>query len=393
MELSESLDGNQKTVITGIGIICPIGDSIEKVYENIEAKRNIIGSKVAVIENFNPKDYLKKDAKLVRFMSKETQFATIAASKAIEDTKTFPYSEYEIAIYAGTGTTGIEFTDIEKMLNTSVDENGLFDIKKFGSEALYALNPLISFQILPNMPVCVASIYSKIKGNNQVFNPWEGNAAHALLEAYYDLQMEKEKCVIVGGSDYKTNSGAFITLSQYGLMNNQENDLIGKPFNPDSKGFIPGEGSAYLVLENLSKENKDHAYAQIIAIETVSDRESSLNYSMNSDLLADLILKTLEVSELTIKDIELIFSSADGNYMSDKIEEEALKKVFCENLPLVLTPKEFTGNIFSASPYINIALGAYMLKNNLKNITNILITGFGIGSEKFCSIIGKIENE
>ena len=314
-------------------------------------------------------------------MSRETQLAVCSLKFCIEDSNiriNDTYDENEISLFSGTGSSGIDLDEIRTMLDNSY-ENGDFDPVKFGEVGLGRLNPLISFKILPNMPPSVAVIHNGIKGRNLIFNPWEGSALLAFQEAFYEIKSGRENVVYCGGSDNKTHSDAFLNFSEYGLLNNG--------------GIILGEGSSHLCLENPEKANERNAeiYCMVKGLSNISYSNNNVNYNVTGDLVNNLFEESLRASEIKPSVIDLIIDSNDGNTKNDNIENQVYEKMF-PSIPRV-SPKKIIGNTFAAAGFINLAIGSFLLKNDLKiygrKLNTIMINSFPIGSENFSIILEK----
>ncbi len=390
------------TVITGIGITTPLGDRIGKVVERITARESSFTAtgfddaytngaftvdRCGRIDERRLKSFLPSKPRK-RYMSRESMFAAFALLSAMADAGlsgpdsgdkdgSERFSRDDIGIYAGTGMAGLDLSEIDRMLECSSGADGLFDIHRFVTEGVKGLNPLISFKILPNMPVCGSSIASGIRGSNLVFNPWEGNSALAFIKASEDIESGQETCLLTGGSDSRTNSCSFILFSQYGLFPPEKDAMVGKPCWEESAGFIPSEGACYLALEPQEAAGKP--YARVRAWDSFTDIDSMHTYTTRPELLQESIERTLQRAECTPRDIDYIVVSADGYFPADDAERRALQAVFGTGPP-VMIPREFTGNMFAASAHVNLAIAAYLIKEG--RVERALVTSFGVGTQK-----------
>ncbi len=388
---------NHSPVIAGVSIICSLGLDLDDVIRRIlhgESRfstlpfesRLLESRRVALVEDFNPRDHVN-DAKSLRFMSRETRFSVCALVRCLKDAKVTVNETYgagDIALFSGTGSSGINLDDIQNLLdNAANDETGQFDPVKFGQVALNRLNPLTSFKILPNMPPSVAAIQAGIKGANLIFNPWEGNALLALSEAMHEVTSRREEIVFCGGSDCKTHSNAFVTFIEYGLLNDEREPVL-------------SEGSAWLAVEACSRAEQRNAdmYCKISHIShrsTISWSETSglmYDYPCSEPLFKDMIKEALRESGLAPKDIDMIVSSNDGG-KNDPMENHVVRQIFDDCL--VISPKKIIGNAFAASGIMNVAIAAYILKHGSafpeREIHRALVHSFAPGSEHFCIVL------
>lgn len=397
-------------VISGIGITTPIGDRIGEVVERIAAGESnfaptgfddAYAGGVFTVDRCGRIDERRLKSALPskprkRYMSRESMFASFALLSALADAglngsgpgradSSERVCRDDIGIYAGTGMAGLDLSEIDRMLSCSSAADGSFDINRFVTEGVKGLNPLISFKILPNMPVCCSSIASGIRGSNLVFNPWEGESALAFIKAAEDIESGQETCLLTGGSDSRTNSCSFILFSQYGLFPPEKGAVVGKPCCEESAGFIPSEGACYLVLE--PQETAAKPYARVSAWDSFTDTDSMHGYTTEPTLLQKSIERTLERAECTPRDIDCIVLSADGYFPADDAERRALQDVFGAG-PSIIFPREHTGNMFAASAHVSLAIAAHLISDG--NVKRALVNSFGVGTQKAAFILEKI---
>ncbi len=380
---------NSRSVITGASIVCSLGCHLDRIVENLLSEESRFSNipfsseffknrRVAMVDD-GSLDGLITDNRSLRYMSRETRLAVSACLLCLKDAAIgHAYEKERIALFAGTGSSGIQLETIEKLLTHSVSsETGLFDLISFGKIALYKLNPLLSFQILPNMPAAMCAIMADIRGKNLVFNPWEGNALLALYEAWFEIRSGRSKIVLCGGSDCKTHSNAFITFSEYGLLKDSD--------------VVMSEGSAYLAIENeQSTINRNQGtYCAIRHMYHQSRPGSVATDGVCTEIFySEMIRTTLTESNLAPQDIDLVISSNDYTAQTDAMENQTILQVF--SCPMI-SPKKILGNTYAAAGMINLAIAAQIIKAGRqvsgRQIKRIFITSFAPGSEKFCIIL------
>ena len=379
-------------VITGAGAVCSLGVDMNAIINRLWSGRSNFSAvpfasavfghrRVALAQNFDLNGEVS-EGKMLRFMSRETLLAVGALRRCMADAGIIAdrtYAGGDMALFAGTGISGIELNEMENMLRDSTDEvTGLFDPIRFGRDGIARLNPLTSFRILPNMPPAVAAIQGGIRGRNLVLNPWEGSALTALEEAWWEIHAGRERIVFCGGSDCKTHSDAFLTFTEYGLLGQGD--------------MVLSEGSAYLALENLQSACQRRAvpYCRIRAlIHRSLDVPEPWKTMRNETFCRDMIAEALAVGRLQAQDIDLVFSSGDFHPVNDACERQVLEAIFGDTP--ILAPKEIIGNTFAAAGLLNTAIGAFILgcrpAAEGRHIERLLITSFAPGSEQFCLVL------
>ncbi len=185
---------DKKIVVTGIGLITPLGYDPELILDGIISRKNVFGppstfdsrvfpsSVASEIRDFDPEEF-QLDRKTLRIMSRDAIFAAAAARVAVKDSGIRIGEDYkpdEVALFGTTGLSGIAFEEVSIMIRHSATPDGKFDPKLFGEVALKKILPTLSFKILTNMPICFVSIFENIQGMNAIYNPWEGQGARAI---------------------------------------------------------------------------------------------------------------------------------------------------------------------------------------------------------------------
>jgi len=175
----------RNAVITGIGLVTPLGRNPADVLDRIVAGECVAAPPpfdtspfhcrlCAPVPDFNAEEWYP-DNKTLRFMNRDAQMAVVAANLALCDAsirvdETYPGDE--IALYGATGLTGLPVDDISRLVQYSAGEDGSLDLQRFGQVALKRVRPVMSFKILANIPICFVSIFEGIRGENAVFTPW-----------------------------------------------------------------------------------------------------------------------------------------------------------------------------------------------------------------------------
>ncbi|MHC4641670.1 MAG: beta-ketoacyl synthase N-terminal-like domain-containing protein [Planctomycetota bacterium] len=367
----------RNVVITGIGMITPLGrtsqEVLERIYNNETAavkpsfETNKFDCPVcAPVSNFTADDYFPEN-KLLRFMNRDAQLAVAAAHIAMNDADLRAgetYSEEDIALYGSTGVAGMTVEEIARIIQFAANEDGSLDLQGFGQVALKRVRPVLSFKILANMPICFVSIFQNIKGPNAVYTPWEGHGAQAIAAGIRAIRRGNVPCALVGGCDVKTRELSFINLQQLGIFDS---------WRQFGKGCIPGEGAVFLVLEDeeAAVRRGKKAYARIH-----SYRQGSCWYKSGLD---DTMLRILAELKINCSPLKII-ASGDGDVIISEKEENALERAgFKPNdFP---KPKSNIGNLFAAAAAAQFALAA-VFASQQDNRQQILANCFGHGSEQ-----------
>ena len=367
----------RNVVITGIGMITPLGRTPQEVLERINNNETAAIRPsfetdkfdcpvFAPVSNFTANDYFP-DNKLLRYMNRDAQLAVVAAHIAMDDAdlragETYP--EEDIALYGSTGVAGMTVEEIARIIQFAANEDGSLNLQGFGQVALKRVRPVLSFKILANMPICFVSIFQNIKGPNAVYTPWEGHGAQAIAAGIRAIRRGDIPCALVGGCDVKTRELSFINLQQLGIF---------ESWRQFEKGCIPGEGAVFLVLENEDSAIRrgKKAYARIH-----SYKQGSCWCKSGLD---DTLFKILSELKMNCSSLKVV-ASGDGDVIISEKEENALERAGLK-LNDFSKPKFNLGNLFAAAAAAQFALAA-VFASQQDNRQQVLANCFGYGSEQ-----------
>jgi 3-oxoacyl-[acyl-carrier-protein] synthase II len=368
--------------VTGLGLATPLGFSATEVLNRITAGETAARApstfdagpfacqRCAEIAGFTGEQYVP-DPKVIRLMNRDALLAVAAARLAMRDARLevgVACQPEEVALFGATGVAGIPFEEISPLLRFSTNARGGFDMQQFGAVAMRRIRPVLTFKILSNMPICFVSIFEKVQGPNAVYTPWEGQGAQAIAAGIRAVARGQSRYALVGGCDVKTHELAFITLQQQGVFDS---------WREQGKGCVPGEGAAFLVLEQ-----EQHARMRGARIygRMVTWAGRTLNCSQPRHECYARLLGTLDPRQVTA-----IVSAADGNPDGQAAEYEATAEAgFAAGS--VLCPKRHLGNLFAAAAAVQVGLAAAILAGCQPG-ERVLANCFGHGSEQAAFVL------
>jgi len=396
---------SQAVVVTGVGIVTPLGQTPAEVLRRIRAGEcaaappagfdaGVFACPVcARVKDFQPQRFVS-EPKLVRLMNRDAQLAVAAARLALENAVVKSGTTYppeEMALFGATGLAGLPLREVAPLIRVSAGLDGEFDLTRFGQAGLKAVSPILSFKILSNMPFCFVSINENIQGPNAVYTPWEGEGAQAVEAGIRSLQAGDARCALVGGCDVKTHELAFVSLQQQGVFDSwkspESHPLAGapapNPANPDRDregsacGVIPGEGAAFLVLETkqsaLARGARVCATLSALSLRPRS-REEEVAWTRTE------VLRRLKVGKVTA-----MVSASDGTAASERMELSALKSAGI-SAEEIICPKKQAGDLFAAAALLQIALGVAMIEDGA---SSVLANCFGYGTTQAACVLEK----
>jgi 3-oxoacyl-(acyl-carrier-protein) synthase len=364
-------------VITGVGMVTPLGRCAEEVLKRINrnetaaCKPDFETDKFdcpvcAAVREFDAEEYFPEN-KTLRLMNRDAQMAVVAARLAMEDAAIRSgeiYPPEDIALFGSTGMACMSIEDISQVIKYAANDDGSLSLERFGSIALRRLRPILSFRILANMPICFVSIFENIRGPNAVYTPWEGQGAQAIAAGFHAIRRGDVRCALVGGCDSKCRELSFVSLQQLGIF---------ESWRQNGGGSIPGEGAAFLVLENETSATKrgKRTYALL--------RDHVIQSTSGNSQLEDIAYSM--ISQLKRPDAApIVVAAGEGNSTVETGETRALERAHLEYRGF-LKPKSNIGNLFAAAAPLQVGLAAQLAYQQQQGQT-VIANCFGYGSEK-----------
>lgn len=341
---------NNRVVITGLGVISPLGLDIKEFWNNLVDGKNGISInnrlntenfkvKIAglVPSSFDPVNYI--DKKHIRKMDRYTHYGLAATALALKDSEInlSDYDPFRVGVFVGSGIGGIE----------TFEEQTLIYFNNGNSKVSPFFVPKMIINILSGW---IGIIYN-IKGPNLSYVSACSSSLHALGEGYLAIKNGLVDIAIVVGSEAPITNMAIAGFENMGaLSKNPDPNSASRPFDLNRDGFVISEGAGTLILENLSFANKRNAkiYAEIIGYSHTCDA-----YHITApDPEATSIKQAIKfaINNIDIEQIDYINAHGTSTPYNDKTETKAIKEV--------LNNRAYKINISSIKSMIGHTLGA-----------------------------------
>ncbi|MBI1174857.1 MAG: beta-ketoacyl-ACP synthase II [Sideroxydans sp.] len=357
----------RRVVITGLGVISPVGKNPAEFFDNLMAGRSgvrrlqtdfidklsiRIGAPVA---DYNPADYFSriKLSGIERF----SQFALIAAEQAVKDAQ-LELAEHErprAGVTMGTGMGG-----------ASTLEEGYVEIFQRETPRVKPLSVLLTMN---NAAASHISINYQLQGSNVTYSTACSSSAIAIGEAYRQIRDGYADVMLAGGSEALLTHGAmkaWEALRTLALEDEQDASASCKPFSRDRSGLVLGEGAAVLVLEDAERAIRRGAriYAEIAGYDSSSDASHITKPDAAGQTRA--ILNALRGAQMQPQDIHYINAHGTATLVGDIQETEAIKQAFGEHahsIPVSST-KSMHGHLMGATGAVEFMAAVLALQHN-----------------------------
>ena len=323
---------NRRVVITGMGAITPIGNSVEEFWNSIKEGKTGFGSityfdtadyrckLAAEVKDFDPTQYM--DKKSARRMEQFCQFAVAAAGQAIADAGLIMEQEdpYMVGCSVGSGIGSLQAMERE------------YDrLKEKGPGRV---GPMLVPLMISNMAAGNVSIAYGLKGKSLNVVTACATGTHSIGEAYRTIQYGDADVMVAGGTESSITPigiAGFSALTALSFSEDPQRASI--PFDKDRNGFVMGEGSAVVVLEELEHAKKRGAkiYAELIGYGCSSDAYHITSPAEDGSGAATAMLNALKDGGVAPEELTYINAHGTSTHHNDLFETRAIKLAFGEH--------------------------------------------------------------
>ena len=355
-----------RAVITGMGVVSPVGNNLEEFWNNlIEGKSGIglltrfdttdLPTKVAgEVKNFEPTDWISK--KESRHMDRFAQFAIAAAKMALQH-------------------SGLDLEKVDKERAGVVMGCGIGGVTTFEEqkEVLMAkgsgrITPFFVPMLISNMAAGHISIEFGFQGSSMTIVTACASATNAIGEALRIIQRGEADVVLCGGTEAPITSLAFAGFCAAKTMSTEKEnpEQASRPFDKRRSGFVMGEGSGVLVLESLehAEARGAHIYAELAGYGSTSDAYHITTPVPGGAGAARAMRLALKDAEVSAEDVDYINAHGTSTGPNDSTETAAIKTVFGSSASKVAisSTKSMTGHLMGAAGAIEAIICALSIE-------------------------------
>ena len=354
------LDSPQReVVITGLGVISPIGIGPDDVWDSLVQRRSGISELTAFdnstcpcklagqVNDFEPKQYVRP-RKSLKVMSRDIQLGFAAADMAVSDSglKDAEVDPESMGVIFG---ADLMYCDIDELLDPmrSCVVDGHFQFARWGSHALSEMYPLWLLKYLPNMPACHIGIAHDARGPNNSITLGDVSSLQAITEAVRVIQRNQADVIIAGGTSSQIHPTCidFRLRTQLTHRNPSPPSTACRPFDTDRDGTVPSEGAASFVLE--SREHAERRGAQILArilgYGSTFQPPATNGQPVSGSAIRAGIQTALSDAGMRPEDIGHVNAHGIATVANDRVEAQVIRDVLGD-VP-VTAPKSFFGDI------------------------------------------------
>ena len=315
-----------RVVVTGMGAITPIGNSVDEFWNGLKEKKVGIGpisvfdttdykvKLAAEVKEFEGKNYM--DPKTAKRMERFSQFAVAASKEALEDAGINMEKEepYRVGVCIGSGIGSLQ--SIER------------EYKKLLDKGPNRVNPLLVPLMIGNMAAGNVAIQFGLKG--KCFNVVTACATgtHSIGEAFRSIQYGEADVMVAGGTEASITPLSIAGFGALTALSTSQDPLRASiPFDKERNGFVMGEGAGVVVLESLehAKARGAKIYGELVGYGATCDAYHITSPAEDGSGAAKAMEVAIEDAGIKPEDIDYVNAHGTGTHHNDLFETEAIK--------------------------------------------------------------------
>nr|WP_320010419.1 beta-ketoacyl-ACP synthase I [uncultured Desulfobulbus sp.] len=402
----------RRVVITGMGIVSPLGDSTSEVLQSLQEGRSgarfheyyqEIGlrAQIGSFTRIDIKDHL--DKKNLRFMGNAAAYASIALSQAVVDAglKVHEVSTPRTGLIIGSGGTSAE--------------NVVATADVMRKKGLKRLSPfMVPRTMSSTVSACLTSTHG-IKGVCYSISSACATGSHCIGAAMEQIQLGKQDIVFAGGSDEEhwTQTAMFDSMGALSTKYNKTPERASRPYDRNRDGFVVANGGGIVVLEEYERAKKRGAtiYGEVVGYGATADGAEMVQPS------GEGAVRCIQMALATAGDkIDYINAHGTSTPIGDLVELRAIREVFGEANPPISSTKSLSGHSLGAAGVHEAIYSLLMLNHNFiagtsnieemdpeaegmhivtenrdAGLTTVMSNSYGFGGTNACLIFRKVE--
>ena len=359
----------RRVVVTGVGLLTPLGNGTESSWEALRAGRSGIGPitrfdatgfscRIAgEVKDFDPARYIEK--KEIKKMGRFIQFAIAAAECALSSSglKVTPDNAEQVGVYIGSGIGGFEVIERE---HQTLLEHGPRRISPFFIPAT-----------IVNLASGQVSIRSGAKGPNSATATACTTSAHSIGDSFRIIQRGEADAMICGGTEAcitPMGIGGFAAMRALSTRN-EEPERASRPWDRDRDGFVVGEGAGIVILEELESARKRNAriLAEMVGYGMSADAFHVTAPPDDGDGAYRVMRNALRDAGLTPDQVQYVNAHGTSTEVGDRIETEALKRAFGSHASklAVSSTKSMTGHLLGGAGGLEAGITVLAIRDQI----------------------------
>ncbi|WP_223699980.1 beta-ketoacyl-ACP synthase II [Sutcliffiella deserti] len=359
----------KRVVITGIGAVTPLGNTMETTWNNVVKGNSGIAPLTRIdsenfqvkvageVKNFNPADYI--DSKEARRMARFTHFAIAASKMAMNDAglKVGDNLDGErTGVWIGSGIGGLDEFEEQH--------------KRFLAKGPKRVSPFTIPMFIPDMASGRVSIELGAKGMNNCSVTACASGANSIGDAFRVVQNGITDVMIAGGTEASITEMTIAGFTNMtALSTNPDPTKASRPFDKNRDGFVIAEGAGIMILEELEHARSRGAriYGEIVGYGATGDAYHITTPAPNGEGGQRAMKLALQDANITTQQVDYINAHGTSTYYNDLYETQAIKKVFGDHAYrlAVSSTKSMTGHMLGAAGAVEAIFAILAIKEGM----------------------------
>ncbi|HZY87352.1 MAG TPA: beta-ketoacyl-[acyl-carrier-protein] synthase family protein [Gemmataceae bacterium] len=362
------MPASRRTVLTGVGLITPLGRDLGTFWAALAAGRGGVRRITSFdpsalpaqiggeVDDFDAKNYVeKKDRKRLNQMARTVQFAVAAARLALQDgaADCGRLDRERVGVVLGTGTIPGDLADLGPAAQATVrpgDEAA--DMRRWGADGLPLIAPAWMLGHVPNMPASYVSILNDLRGPNNTITQTDVASLLALAEARRTVLRGRADLMLAGGADAKINPVTLVRHCLFSELSRHPDPARAcRPFDRRRDGTAVGEGGGVLLVEELEHARRRGAriYAEVVGCGAAFDR------GRTGQGLARAVRAALAEAGVGPDELDHVNAQGYGSRAGDVWEARGLQEGLAGRPVPVFAAKGYFGNLGPAAGAVELA--------------------------------------
>jgi 3-oxoacyl-[acyl-carrier-protein] synthase II len=358
----------RRVVVTGMGAITPVGNDVATTWRSMLEGR----SGAAPITKFDPAKFP------VRFACELKGFDPLSTMDRKEAKRADPYAQYAIAgaVEAMRDSGLAEYTELDKDRLGVIFGSGIGGLKTFEEQHdVYRelgpskISPFFIPMFIADIAAGIVSMRFAARGPNYATVSACSTSAHAIGEAFRTIQYGDADAIITGGSEATVTQMAIGGFANMKALSERNDDpaTASRPFDKDRDGFVMGEGSGVLILEELEHARRRGAriYAEVVGYRATGDAYHLTGQLPEHEGIQRSMRGALKDAGLTPDQIDYVNAHGTSTPLNDSNEAKAIMRVFDEaagNLSVSST-KSMTGHMLGATGAVELIASVLAIRD------------------------------
>ena len=373
----------RRVVITGVGSINPLGHDVETVWTGLKEGRSGVDyttifdasrfpTKIsAEVKNWDIAD-CGEDPELWKYRGRHSRFAAGAARQAVDSSGILDagIDPTLLGVYLGSGEGSQDFDSFTQMMAAALDGDE-FSLARFTKRGMEILNPRVELEQEPNMPAGHLAAMFDAQGPNMNCLTACAASSQAVGEATEIIRHGDADAMISGGTHSMIHPFGVTGFNLLTALstNNEHPAEASRPFDRLRDGFVLGEGSAMVILEELehAKQRGAHIYGEILGYGSTADAYRITDIHPEGRGAIGCMRMAIEDAGLSAADVDYVNAHGTSTTVNDKVESKSCKEVFGDRAlqTPVSSTKSMMGHLIAAAGVTELIVCLMAIRDNV----------------------------